>query len=124
MARIRRTEGPSHLAQAKHRQIGLRRHPDAARLTWLAAFAYLQARSLTDDLVDLLSASSHTPSRSVARHEAIAAVPDGMVDALYLVGSKDRIRDRFQRWKDSPVGTMMVGSQDMDTLRFVAELNS
>ena len=47
-----------------------------------------------------------------------------MVDALYLVGSKDRIRDRFQRWKDSPVGTMMVGSQDMDTLRFMAELNS
>ena len=51
-------------------------------------------------------------------------MPDEMVDALYLVGSKDRIRDRFQRWKDSPVGTMMVGSQDMDTLRFMAELNS
>ena len=58
------------------------------------------------------------------RNEAIAAVPDEMVDALYLVGSKDRIRDRFQRWKDSPVGTMMVGTQDMDTLRFMAELNS
>ena len=58
------------------------------------------------------------------RDEAIAAVPDEMVDALYLVGSKDRIRDRFQRWKESPVGTLLVGSQDMDTLRFVAELNS
>lgn len=58
------------------------------------------------------------------RNEAVAAVPDDMVDALYLVGSKDRIRDRFQRWKDSPIGTMMVGSQDMDTLRFMAELNS
>lgn len=58
------------------------------------------------------------------RNEAIAAVPDAMVDALYLVGSKDRIRDRFRRWKDSPVGTLMVGSQDMDTLRFMAELNS
>jgi F420-dependent oxidoreductase-like protein len=58
------------------------------------------------------------------RKEAIAAVPDEMVDALYLVGSKDRIRDRFQRWKESPVGTLMVGSQDMDTLRFMAELNS
>ena len=30
----------------------LRRHPDAARLTWLAAFVHLRARSLTDDLVD------------------------------------------------------------------------
>ncbi len=58
------------------------------------------------------------------RNEAIAAVPDELVDELYLVGSKDRIRDRFQRWKESPVGTMMVGSQDMDTLRFMAELNS
>jgi alkanesulfonate monooxygenase SsuD/methylene tetrahydromethanopterin reductase-like flavin-dependent oxidoreductase (luciferase family) len=58
------------------------------------------------------------------RNEAVAAVPDEMVDALYLVGSKDRIRDRFQRWKESPVGTLLVGSQDMDTLRFVAELNS
>jgi F420-dependent oxidoreductase-like protein len=58
------------------------------------------------------------------RKEAIAAVPDEMVDALYLVGSRERIRDRFQRWKDSPVGTLMIGSQDMDTLRFMAELNS
>jgi F420-dependent oxidoreductase-like protein len=58
------------------------------------------------------------------RKEAIAAVPDEMVDALYLVGPRDRIRDRFQRWKESPVGTMMIGSQDMDTLRFMAELNS
>ena len=58
------------------------------------------------------------------RDEAIAAVPDEMVDALYLIGSKDRIRDRFQRWKESPVGTMMIGSRDMDTLRFMAELNS
>ena len=58
------------------------------------------------------------------RNEAIASVPDEMVDALYLVGPKDFIRGRFDRWKDSPVGTMMVGSQDMDTLRFMAELNS
>jgi hypothetical protein len=32
----------------------LRRHPEAARLTWLAAFIHLRGRSLTDDLVDLL----------------------------------------------------------------------
>lgn len=37
----------------------LRRHPDAARLTWLAAFAHLRARSLTDDLVDLLIETIH-----------------------------------------------------------------
>jgi hypothetical protein len=37
----------------------LRRHPDAARITWLAAFVYLRARSLTDDLVDLLIETVH-----------------------------------------------------------------
>ena len=37
----------------------LRRHPDAARSSWLAAFVYLRARSLTDDLVDLLIETIH-----------------------------------------------------------------
>jgi hypothetical protein len=36
-----------------------RRHPNAARITWLAAFVYLRARSLTDDLVDLLIETIH-----------------------------------------------------------------
>jgi hypothetical protein len=37
----------------------LRRHPDAARITWLAVFVYLRSRSLTDDLVDLLIETVH-----------------------------------------------------------------
>jgi Domain of unknown function (DUF4158)/Tn3 transposase DDE domain len=37
----------------------LRRHPEAARLTWLSAFGYLHARTLTDDLVDLLIETIH-----------------------------------------------------------------
>jgi hypothetical protein len=32
----------------------LRRHPEALRLTWLAAFAYVRGRAITDSLVDLL----------------------------------------------------------------------
>lgn len=35
-------------------------------------------QSRAADLVDLLSAGGHTPSRSVARHEAVAAVQDAM----------------------------------------------
>jgi F420-dependent oxidoreductase-like protein len=58
------------------------------------------------------------------RQEAIMAVTDEMVDAVYLVGSKDRIRDRFARWRESAVGTMVVGSMDLDVLRFMAELNA
>jgi hypothetical protein len=37
----------------------LRRHPDAARIVWLAAFVYLCARGLIDDLVDLLIETIH-----------------------------------------------------------------
>ena len=58
------------------------------------------------------------------RMEAIAAVPDELVDALYMIGSKDQIRERFQVWKEAPIGTMMVGTGDIDTLRFIAELNA
>ena len=37
----------------------LRRHPEAARLTWLAAFVHLRSRTLTDDLIDLLIETIH-----------------------------------------------------------------
>lgn len=35
------------------------RHPETARITWLAAFVYLRGRSLIDDLVDLLIETIH-----------------------------------------------------------------
>src|SRR4029079_310470 len=44
------------------------------------------------------------------RKEAIAAVPDEMVDTLYLVGPPARIRERFAVWKQSGVTTMIVGA--------------
>lgn len=37
----------------------LRRHPEAQRLTWVAAFAYLRGRAITDTLVDLLNDTIH-----------------------------------------------------------------
>ncbi len=37
----------------------LRRHSAPARLTWLAAYVYLRARGLTDDLADLLIETVH-----------------------------------------------------------------
>ena len=33
--------------------------------------------------------------------EATAAVPDALVDAVHLVGPKERIRDRLQAWKEA-----------------------
>lgn len=59
------------------------------------------------------------------RGEAVAAVPDQLVDETALVGPPDRIRDRVQAWKaaaaDNSVGSMLVGISDAETLRVVAE---
>jgi F420-dependent oxidoreductase-like protein len=53
--------------------------------------------------------------------EAIAAVPDELADEIALVGPPDRIRDRLQAWVESPVTTLLVGSQDPAALRLLAE---
>jgi len=37
----------------------LRRHPEAARHVWLAAYAHLRGRAVTDTLVDLLIDTVH-----------------------------------------------------------------
>jgi F420-dependent oxidoreductase-like protein len=55
------------------------------------------------------------------RDQAIAAVPDQLADEISLCGSKERIRDRLNAWKDSPVTMLNVGTADADTMRFLAE---
>ncbi len=55
------------------------------------------------------------------RDQAIAAVPDELADEISLCGPKERIRERLQAWKDSPVTMINAGSADADTLRFLAE---
>lgn len=101
----------------------LRRHPDAARLTWLAAFAHLRARTLTDDLVDLLVETIHTigarAERKVERElledlkrvtgkqnllfalaEAALAEPDGVVrDVVFSVVGEQTLQDLVKEWK-------------------------
>lgn len=56
------------------------------------------------------------------QREAIAAVPDELVDAVSLVGPKERIRDRLEAWRESPVTTLMVGSPQPEALQVLAEL--
>ena len=48
-------------------------------------------------------------------------MPDELVDEIALCGPKERIRERLQGWKDSPVTQLNVGTADLDTLRFFAE---
>jgi F420-dependent oxidoreductase-like protein len=54
--------------------------------------------------------------------EAMAAVPDALVDEVALVGSAERIRDRVAAWKSSPVTTMILGTVQPEALRLLAEL--
>lgn len=56
------------------------------------------------------------------KKEATAAVPDALVDEIAIVGPKERIRDRLEAWKESGVGTMIVGAQQPEALRVMAEL--
>ena len=59
------------------------------------------------------------------RSEAIAAVPDALVDETSLVGSPERIKDRLNAWKDAgrrnEVGSMLLSGVTVDSLRVVAE---
>ncbi|HVP27732.1 MAG TPA: LLM class F420-dependent oxidoreductase [Myxococcota bacterium] len=54
--------------------------------------------------------------------EAMALVPDKLVDETALVGPKERIRDRVAAWKASGVPTMLLGASQPEALRLLAEL--
>ena len=54
--------------------------------------------------------------------DAIAAVPDELVDAVALVGPRERIRERLEAWRETPVTTLVVGSPQPEALRVLAEL--
>ncbi|MFO7589558.1 MAG: LLM class F420-dependent oxidoreductase [Acidimicrobiia bacterium] len=56
------------------------------------------------------------------RDEAILAVPDAFADEISLVGPKERIAERFEAWRATPVTTMLLGGADPDTMRFMADL--
>lgn len=55
------------------------------------------------------------------RDEAIAAVPDQFADEIALVGPKERIKEKLQDWKNSPVTSLLI-SGDSQLLRDAAEL--
>ena len=101
----------------------LRRHPEASRLTWLAAFVHLRRGSLTDELVDLLIETIHQigarAERRVERElladfkqvsgkhhllfELAAATldnPAGIVrDVVFPVVGERTLRELVQEWK-------------------------
>jgi F420-dependent oxidoreductase-like protein len=56
------------------------------------------------------------------QREAIAAVPDELVDAVSLVGPKERIAERLEAWRETPVTTLVLGTMQPEALRTLAEL--
>ena len=54
--------------------------------------------------------------------EAIALVPDELVDETALVGSAGHIRERFAAWKSSQVTGMLLGCDQPEALRLMADL--
>ncbi len=59
------------------------------------------------------------------RQEAMAAVPDELVDDLFLIGSREKIIDRLGAWKEAGrnghVDSMLIGSGQPEALQLLAE---
>ncbi len=56
------------------------------------------------------------------RAEAVAAVPDQFADEISLSGPIDRIKERLDAWRETPVTSMLLATRDTETLRTMAEL--
>ena len=101
----------------------LRRHPEPTRFTWMAAFAFLRGRAVTDTLVDLLVETIHHINARAERRvehqlledlrrvtgkqnmlfqlaDAALSHPDGIVkDVVYPVVSETTLRALVKEWK-------------------------
>lgn len=101
----------------------LRRHPEPARLTWLAAFAFLRARAITDTLADLLIETMHRIAARAERRveqelledfrrvtgkpnllfqiaEASLQKPDDIVrNVVYPIVNEQTLRALVKEWK-------------------------
>ena len=56
------------------------------------------------------------------KEEAMAALPDALIDEVALVGPREAIAEKLEVWESSGVTTLGVVAQDFDTLRTLAEL--
>ena len=56
------------------------------------------------------------------KNEAIAAVPDELVDEIALCGPRERIRDQLAAWREAGVTTLICGAQSIDSIRTLAEV--
>ncbi len=56
------------------------------------------------------------------KNEAIAAVPDALVDEVALVGDRERIADRVAAFRECGVTTLVLQARQPEALRLLADL--
>ncbi len=56
------------------------------------------------------------------KNDAIAAVPDALVDEVALVGDRARIADRLAAFRECGVGTLILQARQTEALRLLADL--
>lgn len=56
------------------------------------------------------------------REEAVAAVPNELVDEIALVGSKDQIKEKLVAWEESAVTGLLVSPKSEEETNLFAEL--
>ena len=54
--------------------------------------------------------------------EAVASVPDALVDEVALVGPRERIAERLEAWRACGVTTLLCQTRDVETLRLMADI--
>lgn len=56
------------------------------------------------------------------REESIQAVSDELVDDVALCGPRERIASLLERWRDSPVTTLICDTDDVHAMEVMADL--
>ena len=53
--------------------------------------------------------------------DLVHSVPDEFADEISLSGPRERIAERLEAWRKTPVTTLLIGGADPDTMRFLAD---
>jgi F420-dependent oxidoreductase-like protein len=56
------------------------------------------------------------------REGAVQAVPDELIDDVALCGPPERIEELLERWKESVVTTLILDTDNVETMRTMAEI--
>jgi len=81
-----------------------------------------------EELVVVAEAANEAEARGIQdlfldgkQRDAAAKGPDAFVDDVALIGSRERIADRLDAWRESGATSLLVSARDEITLRTVAE---